>query len=345
MPNLFYTPPKDDPRLLFAREKELHDVVANLKEGHWIVLLGPRRVGKTSLAKCAIRKLGWDAISIDARENNDLTQAFLSSIAKPPSLTSLDGRIQIAPSPLSVGFSYTKQNLGRNIDEFLKKRKRRRFILLLDEAQWFRNPRQVLRLLAHLYDYYYETVTPIITGSSVGVMKSILEPGTKSPLYGRPLTQLEVRKWTPSISLSFLSEGLKQNGLRMGEELMVKTVDSLDGLPGWLTMFGYYYTTNPRDYDVALKKTMKEALKIVDDETRGVAKLARGWQNHYKILMSLTTGRKSFKELLEATGKPNSMVADHLDMLQRLCYVEKSPDGSYSLVDPIFKELLSRAKK
>jgi hypothetical protein len=71
-------------------------------------------------------------------------------------------------------------------------------------------------ILAHIYDYYYDKVTPIITGSVVGVMKSILEPNQKSPLYGRPMIEMEVKKWVPSSSIGFISEGLKQNKLTLG---------------------------------------------------------------------------------------------------------------------------------
>lgn len=304
------------------------------------MLLGPRRVGKTSLAKCAIKKASSDSITIDARENNDFASALLSSLMRPS--INISGSIGVPnPSVLALSLNYSKEGLKQNLDKLLQKK--RRFILLL-EAQWFRNSRQVVMLLAHIYDYHHETVTPIITGSAVGVMKSILEPRHKSALYGRPMIQMEVKKWTPSTSLSFLTQGLRQYKMELDDESKIKTVSALDGLPGWLTIFGYYFTAQPDDFGKALRKTLKEALKIVDDETSNIAKSARGWNNHYKILSNLASGDKSFKDLSEATMLPNSMISDHLDMLQRLCYVEKDNEGRYRLTDPVLAQLLRERK-
>jgi len=102
---------------------------------------------------------------------------------------------------VSFGASFSKQVLKQNLDSLLCGR-RKRTVVLLDEAQWFNNRPNFIRLLAHLYDYHYETVTTIITGSAVGVMKSILEPNHKSPLFGRPIMQMEIKKWLPSVSIS-----------------------------------------------------------------------------------------------------------------------------------------------
>ena len=140
---------------------------------------------------------------------------------------------------------------------------------------------------------------------------------------------MEVTKWNPSVSMGFLNEGLRQNKLSLETELIVKTVDTLDGLPGWLTMFGYYFTAKPSEYEKALSKTLEQALKIVDDETANIGKLAKGWQIHLKILHNLSSGSKSFTGLLGAINLTNSGLSKHLDMLQRLNYIEKKEDGRY----------------
>ncbi len=345
MATLFDIPPKRDPKLLFGRERDLTDLVKYLHEKRWTVLLGPRRVGKTSLAKCAIEKSGLDSIILDARENTDFASNLLSSLTR-QSTFKLEANVS-APtiSPLiSVGASFSKQVLKQSLDSLLNGRTKRT-VILLDEAQWFSNRRTLIMLLAHLYDYHYETITPIITGSAVGVMKSIIEPNNQSPLFGRPIMQMEVNKWNPSVSMGFLNEGLKQQKLSLDTELIVKTVDTLDGLPGWLTMFGYYLTAKPSDYENALNKTLGEALKIVDDETSNIGKLAKGWQIHLKILNNLSLGSKSFTNLLEATNLTNSGLSKHLDMLQRLNYIEKKEDGRYDITDPILRELIKRRIK
>jgi hypothetical protein len=43
---LFDPSPKRSVKELYGREKELDDTVTNLEKGRWMVLLGPRRIGK-----------------------------------------------------------------------------------------------------------------------------------------------------------------------------------------------------------------------------------------------------------------------------------------------------------
>jgi DNA-binding IclR family transcriptional regulator len=89
-----------------------------------------------------------------------------------------------------------------------------------------------------------------------------------------------------------------------------------------------------------------EALKIVDDETANIGKLAKGWQIHLKILTNLSAGSKSFTNLLETINLTNSGLSKHLDMLHRLNYIEKKGDGRYEITDPILRELIkTRIKK
>jgi hypothetical protein len=93
---------------------------------------------------------------------------------------------------------------------------------------------------------------------------------------GRGMTEMELKKWVPSSSLGFLTQGSKQNKLSLDEELKIQTVETLDGIPDWLTMFGHYFTVNPRDYDKVLGSTLRKAISIVAQETRNITKLARG---------------------------------------------------------------------
>src|SRR5579871_1906111 len=100
MPTLFDIPPKSDPKLLYAREKELHDLVDHLKNRRWVVLLGPRRVGKTSLAKCAIKQFGHDSITLDARVNSDFTSGLFSSLGSASSALNVGATTSVPKLPL-----------------------------------------------------------------------------------------------------------------------------------------------------------------------------------------------------------------------------------------------------
>ncbi len=213
-------------------------------------------------------------------------------------------------------------------------------MILIDEAQWLRNPRRVSRLLAHIYDYHYDKATLMITGSAVGVMRSILEPSAKSPFYGRALTTMEIGRWSGSTSLSFLERGCKEAGKEYDVHDLSLVVERLDGIPSWLTLFGYIFSSSNRSYKEALKKTEKEAFRILKEELENVGKLSLGWKRQISILQEIAETPKKFNELGRDLGINHTALSHNLDMLHRLCYVTKNQEGKYSIIDPLVSEYL-----
>jgi len=351
MPELFDPQPKDDPRVLYGREKELAELTNHIEEKRWVVLLGPRRIGKTSLARCAARALGYQCVVADAREDSDLAHALVSSLTATREEASVSARagFQVPQLPISVDVAYSKSFLTSTLDRLLEdKRKKRRLVVLLDEAQWFRNPRGVVKLLAHVYDYHYEKATFVITGSAVGVMRSITEPEARSALFGRALTMMEVERWSPSVSLGFLREGCKEKKLPYDEGRMARVVDEIGGIPGWLTLFGYHYaamkTATASITESALRKTKNEGMKIIRDELESVSRIAAGWERQMNILKELASGPKRFTELAESSGLPNTVLTRHLTMLHRLRYIEHDREERYVIIDPMLRDFLRKEK-
>lgn len=346
--DLFDPQPKDDPKALYGREKELADLTKHLEEGRWVVLLGPRRIGKTSLAKCAVAKLGYDSAVVDARQDSDLAHALVSSLASTKKAdASISAGIQLpAHIPLSAGVAYSRSFFAQTLDHLLNEKRRKRVVVLLDEAQWFKNPRGVVKLLAHIYDYHYRKATLVITGSAVGVMRSITEPDAKSALFGRAITTMEIGRWSPSVSLGFLEKGCSEKKLPYDEGQMSRVVDEIGGIPGWLTLFGYVYGTSRlptrERIEDALERTKREGMKILKEELASVSLLAAGWERQLKLLRQLASGGKRFTELAVLSGLPNQVLSRHLAMLQRLRYVEKDEDDRYVITDPILKEFLAQ---
>jgi AAA+ ATPase superfamily predicted ATPase len=340
---LFDPSPKSDPCSLYGREKELNDLVNHLKGKRWVILLGPRRIGKTSLARCALSMLALKNVEVDARNNNDLAQALALALAPRGRSFQVHGGISIPLTPLSLGMGYTRSSVKEGLDRLLEGHDR--LLILVDEAQWLRNPRGVSLLLAHIYDYHYDRITFIITGSAVGVMKSILEPRARSPLYGRAIEKMDVNRWGPSTSLSFLKEGCREKKVRYDEDALAKVVDALDGIPGWLTLFGHRYSLHPERGSDVLRETVDEALKIVSEELERAGSLALGWPRQTEILRALASGTSRFTELAEATGLDNVGLSRHLEMLRRLNYVERDPEGRYRIVDPVVVEFLRKRNK
>jgi hypothetical protein len=101
MVTLFDTHPKSNPKYLYGREKELNDLVGHVKNGDWVVLLGPRRVGKTSLARCTATKLGIRTLVIDARIESDFARGLTNGLSGPPDGQHTRKRCNTSRSPFS----------------------------------------------------------------------------------------------------------------------------------------------------------------------------------------------------------------------------------------------------
>lgn len=339
---LFDTKPKSDPHSLYGREKELDALVEYLKKKNWVILLGPRRVGKTSLAECAITKLGQKSFVLDARENNDIMQSLNELLANPEKSLHIKAELRVPHTPISIGIDYSKTLSKDNLNALLKKVKH--LFILIDEAQWLKNPRKVTMLLAHLYDYYYDNLTFIITGSMIGVMKSIIDPGPSSPLYGRAITKVEIKRWQSSVSLGFLKAGTKEIGLNLNEKAAIEVEENLDGLPGWLTLFGYNYS-NYKNPDLALSETMDEAKKIVSQELKNIAKLGVGSPRLMKVLEVLSKVPTRFVDIADSTGFNNKSLSNYISILNRLGYVEKDDKNKYFISDPVLLQFVKSRRK
>ncbi len=334
---LFDTKPKSDPRFLYGREKELDELVESLKKKNWVIILGPRRVGKTSLAECAIKRMGKKIFLLDARENNNFIESLNKLLATPESSLKVKAEIRVPYTPINIGAVYNKTLSKKDLDSLLKKVGH--MYIIIDEAQWLVNPRKVVMLLAHLYDYYYDSVTFIITGSMIGVLKSIVEPGPSSPLYGRAITEMEIKRWQSSISLSFLKTGTAELGLRLNEKMAIEVEENLDGLPGWLTLFGYNYA-QVKNPNIALTKTIKEAKKIVSQELKSIAKLGIGTPKLIEVLRVLAKEPVRFVDIAKATNFNNTSLSKYLSTLNRLEYIEKDSKSRYFISDPMLLKFI-----
>lgn len=339
MESLFDLRPKTDPRYLYARGSELETLLKNIKRGNWTVLLGPRRVGKTSLAFCSAKRTDIRSIYIDARENDDLRLALLNGLS-PRSDTVISGGAGPPTIPISASLSVSRKKRKLGLDDVLENAGD--MLLLLDEAQWLKNPVGVSRLLAHIYDLYKGSITLIVTGSSVGVMQSLLNPGPKGAMFGRSMTEMHIGKWrNSSIGMSFLKEGCEQEGVNYELDDLENAVERLDGLPGWLTLFGNYYRDHG-NFRSAYELTIEQAMKVVADELESTSRLALGWQRQMMIMNVIANGEASFSQLADKTILPDAVLDRNLKMLMRLEYIEKNEDGRYQIVDPVVREYLMK---
>ncbi len=151
---------------------------------------------------------------------------------------------------------------------------------------------------------------------------------------------MEIGRWSGSTSLSFLERGCKEAGKEYDVHDLSLVVERLDGIPSWLTLFGYIFSSSNRSYKEALKKTEKEAFRILKEELENVGKLSLGWKRQISILQEIAETPKKFNELGRDLGINHTALSHNLDMLHRLCYVTKNQEGKYSIIDPLVSEYL-----
>ena len=113
LPSYLDPQPKSDPGYLYGRDKELGDLVGGAKKGDWAILLGPRRVGKTSLAKCAATKLGFRTAVVDVRVERSMVKGTVDGLATSGGW-SIQGGASIPHTPIGVG-GHTREPLPRRL--------------------------------------------------------------------------------------------------------------------------------------------------------------------------------------------------------------------------------------
>jgi AAA+ ATPase superfamily predicted ATPase len=135
--------------------------------------------------------------------------------------------------------------------------------VFIDEAQRMR-----VKDLADVLSYFYDrlpSVSFVISGSEIGLVEEILgESDPEHPLYGREITKVVLGRLDRSKAMAYLKEGFGQLDMKIGADEIDAAVAELDGLIGWLTLYGYERgVKKSRD---ALAKTSQRAAQIAASE-------------------------------------------------------------------------------
>lgn len=139
-------------------------------------------------------------------------------------------------------------------------------VVIIDEVQELSKMRgfNLLPVFAYVYDNL-RNISFVFAGSKIGMLYNYLRVNDPdSPLYGRYMKVIELKPFTREQSLDFLRRGFSKAGVSIGEDMIERAVDELNGIVGWLSLFGLTYINNPRPE--ALDKTVNIASGIVEEE-------------------------------------------------------------------------------
>ena len=337
---MFDPRPKSSRRELFDRERELKILDSAAGRGVPLVLvLGIRRIGKTSLLKSFLE--AHNGIYLDMRGvrrevdlYEKLSEGLKSSLSRLKKI--IEGIRGVSVMGVEVEIKWRGKDsislLG--LLEELNKRKER-VIVVFDEAQLIKPPlsMEIKSAIAYAYDNL-EYITVILSGSEIGLLRDFIGvENPESPLYGRYALELVVERFPVDLSLEFLRRGFRELGLRVPEEVLEKAVDTFDGIVGWLVFFGRSYADGVRDLDrileAAVRLAVKELSKLRKREKlvlKAVAKGANSWSSIRKTI-----------EEREGVIIPKSSLTRTIRKLEKLSIIKE-----YEFLDPVYREASKR---
>ncbi len=356
---LFDPRPKECRAELFNREKELKVLSRYMVSGSPIILcLGIRRVGKTSVLKVFLSESNRPYIYVDARRLSEFgysKQGFYRLLSE--EFTRIGGRFALITEYLKnikgvsiagYGVEFNWKNRELSFSSILTKMNeyaedgKTTFIVAIDEAQDLRFLRGYRRIdLAQILAYSYDNlkrVKFILAGSEVGLLYKFLGFNSPaSPLYGRVRDEVVIERFNREKSVKFLEAGFKEANVKVSKNIIENVVEVLDGIPGWLTYFGYKFIQSRRLN--MLDQIIREAENIALNELR---KLRTFSPLYIHILRAVSLGFNrwsTIRKTVEAwTGRhvPSKTLYSLLNNLVDMSILAKV-NGKYVFLDPIYR--------
>ncbi len=339
---LFDLRPKSSRKELFNREEELEVLDNSAKRGDPLILvLGIRRIGKTSLLKSFLEN--WSGIYIDMRGVRRMADLY-RRVGE-----GLSSRIERLKKFLKdirgikiLGVEVELKWKGRDsisllglLEELNKSGER--IVVIFDEAQLIRPPIliEVRSSIAYAYDNL-ENITIILSGSEIGLLRNFIGiSNPKSPLYGRYALELMVKRFPKDLSIEFLKRGFEEAGIRVNRSIIEDAVNLFDGIIGWLVFFGRSYIDGIKNINRILNIAVQLALSELD-------KLSR---REKLVLKAIAMGAKSWSSIKryveekEGIAIPKSSLSRIIGKLERLSIIK-----DYEFLDPIYREASRKLK-
>ncbi|WP_456444222.1 AAA family ATPase [Thermococcus sp.] len=356
----FDTRPKRRREDLYDREKELSEFQESLNSNNSLtVITGIRRLGKTSLLLVGLNELDLPHVLVDFRGVNpnsrmDVYKRIESAVntffrENREIWSELKGNLKNISGLQVLGFgvNFSWKDEKTDLIALFRELEKYNVVLAFDEVQYLRGPvgSEFAGLIAHLYDY--SELRMVMTGSEVGLLHDYLGvDDPEAPLYGRYFHEVSLSRFTPEQSRDFLLKGFEQVGIGPPEKLIEDAVERLDGIVGWLVLFG--------------RKAMEKGLSrgLIDgvfDEAKALAmsefenflaKRVAARDRYVEIMRAVAGGKRTWEEIKEhlerKEGKSiaDSVLARLLKGLVDSSFLEKRIEGRnvyYVIPDPILE--------
>jgi AAA+ ATPase superfamily predicted ATPase len=356
---LFDLHPKEKPESLYGRDDDLSKIVGHIENHRWISILGPRMVGKTSIAKAAkfrLQRRRFTVLYVNLWGSNSM-QGLLDGVLHALQdssklyrkvkkyLSRIEGlnvglvhmTVKDGAKPVSLTWQILSL-LGNHADDLC---------IILDEVQELSNvSSHLVKLLANIFSTY-SNISFCFTGSQSGLVKSLHSPRPTSPLYGRTPAMLTIKPFEARISRNFLVAGLREHEMKVPLADLDEVVSRFGGIPGWLTYYGNSVTISKLSHKEALRQTEKEAFKTAKQTLEHYLEI-RKRRIHLLALKAIAI-QASWSEIRRAieanTGKKinDASLKITVDALLEAFIIEKR-GSTYQVVDPVVRRYLLSGK-
>ena len=338
---LFDLEPKTKEKDFFNYNEELNSLIGYIKDktSRMVLIRGLRRTGKSSLLRVALKKAGLRYVLIDARELTSLSRrTFEAKLFEKLRLAegvpaNLLNRIESVEAGIKISL---KNEHG--IWEILKTTNP---IIAVDEAQML-NGTGVDAFFAAAYDNTRCKI--ILTGSEIGVLDSFVgKENPKAPLFVRIYKEIRTRTLEAEKSAEFLRMGFKEVGKQVSDAEITNAVQQLDGILGWLTVFGNIASSS--DAKTALRKAVGDGARLAYSEFETFLGSRQSAKKRYTSLLRIVAEKKEVGwaelknalqiELKESISDPQ--FSNYLNALVDYGFV-LHVEGGYSIPDPLLKK-------
>ncbi|MEM0013676.1 MAG: ATP-binding protein [Saccharolobus sp.] len=292
------------PKDLFDREKEMERLKFGI-DYPMTLLLGIRRSGKSSLVKVLTKKERGIWIYLDLRKFESST--FISfkdlilelekviNVSVPERLRKLFAGVRgVSIAGVNLRFKWGgegKVEFSQILEKLseISEKEGKRIVIIFDESQELRKLKGYNLLYPLAYAYDNLKIRFVFTGSEIGMVYDFLKlDNPKSPLYGRAYTEVTANPFSKEIATEFLRKGFEELDIKVEDRSLEDAVDTLGGLPGWLTYYGFTYIQE-RDHKRALKKTIETAVNLIGEEFNNFLKGREEAKERYKTIMTVCT--------------------------------------------------------
>lgn len=339
----FEIEPKSKKVDFFGYDYEYEQVKKALQRKEKItVVVGVRRVGKTSLLNVLYNESKTLKLWLDGRIVTDPKKELFAAIYETVRIgkPKIFGKIEsLNISAFGVGFDIKLGNES-HVEIEKKIKSAGQVCVFIDEAQ-----RMDIKDLADVLSYFYDRfpqVSFVISGSEIGLVEQIIgQSDAEHPLYGREITKITLARLDRNGSMNYLKTGFEQLGLKIDKVEIEKAVEELDGLIGWLTLYGY--ERGIKQSKDALKKTSESAARITASELVHFFKNVKNKELYLAILKNAT--ELGWDELRVRAGKEMGVQLNPnlfnfaLEKLTIYSFIEKK-DEKYQLSDPLLQKAI-----